>query len=540
MFSRRFDRLISRFRSNQGAKLSKDKASPRTALFETVQIALLVAISYYAATKIGFFFNLPGTPISIFWPSNAILLAAFLLTPRRSWWALVLAVLPAHLLAQLPFGIPLARALGWFVGNTGEALLAAGCISYFRKQERLFDSVRGLIIFLAFGVLGAPLLTSFLDAGVVQLTGRGSNYWALWMIRLSSDAIASITVVPPILFFARNGISWFRKTTFERWIEQGGLAFGVVFVSILVFNREYGASDRFPALVFAPLPFLLWAAIRFGSGALSASMLVVAFIASWNAVHGRGLITSGPTRESVLYLHILLTLFALPSMALSAVLAERRRTEELLRTTQSKLIHEQEQERHRIARELHDDLAQQLTLLGIELNQLRSGLDPSLKLRIQGLHDQLVGISNATRDLSHELHPFALEYLGLVAALRTLCRRVGIHHNMKVTFHEINVPPRLDARISLCLYRVAQEALQNITERSKAHAVTVELKVVWGQAWLLIYGDEVDFNPERIYSGGIGLASARERLLGLNGTFKIVSEPQKGTTIEASVPLPSS
>lgn len=540
MFSRRFDRLISRSRSNQGPKLRQGTASSRTALFDTVQIALLVAISYYAAAKIGFFFNLPGTPISIFWPPNAALLAAFLLTPRRLWLALVLAVLPAHLLVQLPLGVPLARALGWFVGNTGEALLAAGCICYFRKQDRLFDSVRGLIIFLAFGVLGAPLLTSFLDAGVVQLTGRGEAYWTLWAIRLSSNVIASMTVVPPILFFARNGISWLRKATFERWVEAGVLAFGVVFVSVLVFNREYGAADPFSALVLAPLPFLLWAAIRFGSGALSASMLVVAFIASWNALHGRRFLTSGPSAESVLYLHILLTLFALPSMALAAVLAERQRTEELLRTTRSKLIHEQEQERHRIARELHDDLAQQLTLLGIELNQLRSGLDPSLKLRIQGLHDQLVGISNATRDLSHELHPFALEYLGLVAALRTLCRRVGVLHNLKVTFHEINVPPRLDARISLCLYRVAQEALQNITERSKAHAVTVELKVVWGQAWLLIMDDEVDLNPERIYGGAIGLASARERLLGLNGTFKIVSEPQRGTTIEASVPLPLS
>ena len=540
MFSRRFDRLITRFKSNQGDKLRKGTASPSPPLFETVQIALLVAISYYAAAKIGFFFNLPGTPISIFWPPNAVLLAAFLLTPRRSWWALVFAVLPAHLLVQLPLGVPLARALGWFVGNTGEALLAAGGISYFRKQDRLFDSLRGLVIFLAFGVLGAPLLTSFLDAGVVQLTDRRSHYWALWILRFSSDVIANITVVPPILFFARNGMSSLRKATLERWIEQGVLAFGVIFVSVLVFNREYGSADRFPALVFTPLPFLLWAAIRFGSGALSASMLVVAFIASWDAVHGRGLVTRGPIEESVLYLHILLTLFALPSMALSAVLAERRCAEDLLRATRSKLIHEQEQERHRIARELHDDLAQQLMLLGIELNQLRDALHPSLKLRLQGLHDQLVSISNATRDLSHELHPFALEYLGLVAALRTLCRRVGIHHNLKVTFHEINVPPRMDARISLCLYRVAQEALQNIAERSKAHSVTVELKVVWGQAWLLIYGDEVDLSPERTYGGGIGLAGARERLLGLNGTLKIVSEPQKGTTIEASVPLPSS
>jgi signal transduction histidine kinase len=540
MFSHILRHLVSGFRSTQQVELRKDTATSVSGAFDTVQIALLVAILYYAGTKVGIFFKPAGIPISIFWPPNALLLAAFLLTPKRLWWAILAAVLPAHLLAQLPAGVPIARMLGWLVGNTGEALLGAICICYFRKQERLFDSVRGLITFLVFGVLGAPLLTSFLDVGIVQLTGRVGSYWTLWMMRLSSNMIANMTVVPTVLFFGRNGVSWLRKATFERWVEACVLVFGVVFVSVVVFNRDYTQATHLPALAFAPLPFLLWASIRFGSGALSASILVVVVIASWNEVHGNGLLPSASTPESVLYLHILLTLFALPSMVLAAVIAERRRAEELLQATRNKLIQEQEQERHRIARELHDDLAQQLTLLGLELNQLRTGLAPSLKLRLQGLHDQLVGISNATRDLSHELHPFALEYLGLVAALRTLCRRVGVHNNLNVTFSEQNVPARLDASVSLCLYRVTQEALQNISAQSKARAVKVELKVVWGQAWLLIADDGLGVSPEQMCSGSVGLAGARERLMGLNGTLKIMSEPQKGTTIEASVPLPPS
>jgi two-component system sensor histidine kinase UhpB len=540
MLSRKLGRLVSRFNSTQGVELRKETAPSPNRPFDTVQIALLVAILYYAGTKIGFFFKPAGVPISIFWTPNALLLAAFLLTPKRLWWALLVAVLPAHLLAQLPAGVPVARALGWFAGNIGEALLGAICIRYFRRQERLFDSVRGLITFLVFGVLVAPLLTSFLDVGVVRWTGEGGDYWTMWMMRLSSNMIANMSVVPTVWFFGRRGMSWLRKATLEQWVEACVLAFGVVFVSVLVFNRDYAPATHLPAMVFAPLPFLLWASIRFGSGALSASILVVVVIASWHEIHGNGLVSSASTAESVFYLHILLTLFALPSMALAAVIAERRRAEELLQGNRNKLIHWQEQERLRIARELHDDLAQQLTLLGLELGQLRTGLDPSLKSRLQGLHDQLVDISNATRDLSHELHPFALEYLGLVAALRNLCRRVSMHNNLTVTFREQNVPQRLDASVSLCLYRVTQEALQNITTQSKAHAVNVELKVVWGQAWLLIADDGLGLSPEQMYSGNIGLASARERLMGLNGTLKIMSEPEKGTTIEASVPLPPS
>jgi signal transduction histidine kinase len=352
--------------------------------------------------------------------------------------------------------------------------------------------------------------------------------------------IANLTVVPTVLSFWRHGTWWFRTASFERWLEAITLAFGVVFASLLVFNTGSAATNHIPTLLFAPLPFLLWASIRFGSGALSASMLVVASLASWYMLQGRGVLTLASRPQSVLYLHILLTLFALPSMVLAAVMAERRRAEELLRLTRTRLLHEQEQERHRIARELHDDLAQQLTLLGLELDHLRSGSDSSLRLRLQELRDQMVGLSNATRDLSHELHPFAVEYLGLVAALKNLCRRLAIHGKLKITFREENVPSHLDSGVSLCLYRVAQETLDSIAKRRKARAVTVELKVVWGQAWLLIFDDEVNLNAERLYREDIKLAGARERLMGFNGTFKIITEPETGTTIEASVPLPSS
>lgn len=254
---------------------------------------LLVAISYYVGTKIGFLFTPANSAISTFWPPNALLLAAFLISPRRMWWGFMLAVLPAHLFAQLPTGVPLERALGWYVGNTGEALLGALCITHFRKQERLFSSVRGVIIFLTFGVFGAPLITSFLDAAVVRLTGFSDHYWMLWITRLSSNTVANITVVPTILFFWRNGKSWFEKRTLRRWVEAGTLGLGLTLFSVLIFHKESTAGDPISTLtLFAPLTFLFWAAVRFGSGAYSFSMLLVAVIASWNAIHGRGLLTN--------------------------------------------------------------------------------------------------------------------------------------------------------------------------------------------------------------------------------------------------------
>ena len=110
---------------------------------------------------------------------------------------------------------------------------------------------------------------------------------------------------------------------------------------------------------------------------------------------------------------------------------------------------------------------------------------------------------------------------------------------MKVTFSDQNVPARLDPIVSLCLYRVAQEALQNVTNQGEVCAVTVELKVENGHVWLLIIDDGAGLSREQLYSGSIGLGSARERVMELNGTFKITSAPRAGTKIEAAVPLPA-
>ena len=187
----------------------------------TSMIALLVAISYYAGSQIGFLFTPPGQPISTFWSPNAILLGVFLLTPPRIWWAFVLAVLPAHLLIQLQFGVPVLSALGWFVGNISEALLGAGCIHFFAKKTSLFESVKGVVIFLAFGVGLATLVTSFLDAGSTVLTGLGRNFWMVWTTRLTNNMVANLTIVPPLVIFGASQISQLRRKAPRRASMHG-------------------------------------------------------------------------------------------------------------------------------------------------------------------------------------------------------------------------------------------------------------------------------------------------------------------------------
>jgi signal transduction histidine kinase len=216
-----------------------------------------------------------------------------------------------------------------------------------------------------------------------------------------------------------------------------------------------------------------------------------------------------------------------PLMFLSAAILAMQRT-------RRKLIDVQEQERHRLARELHDGIAQQLVLIGLEVQGLMS--DSSLKLRLDRLYSWVSNVAEATRALSHDLHPFALSYVGLARALRSLCRQTGEAMSITINFAEENVSP-LAGDISLCLYRVAQEALQNIVKHSHFHTATVELRVKNGHALLRIVDDGVGMSPEQQAVGGMGLTNMRERLMVLDGVLKITSPPMKGTIIEGSVPL---
>jgi len=499
----------------------------------------LVAVAYYAGTRLGFVLTPPGYAISVFWPPNAILLAALLLAPAGLWWALLLAVLPAHLLAHLPNGIPISTALGWFLSNTAEALIGAACISRFARRKSLFETAQGLLVFLAFGVLLAPLLTSLMDAAVVVATRSGEGYWRLAATRLFSNMLAQLTLVPMIMIFVQAGDVRIWQAGWKRQLEASSLAAGIVLAGVLVFGAEHVSPGNIPALVYVPLPLLLWASLRFGLGGLSASLLGIALISTWNGMHGRGPFDSPSMMENVLSLKVLLCMVAVPLMLLAAVIADRRRTEESLRDTSGRLIDAQEQERHHIARELHDDIGQRLTLVELGLENAKEDCDSSLKPRLSELHNQVREISVATHEMSHGLHPSHLEHLGFVTAIRRLCHDVEREKSVDIHFIAEGLPERLPAPISLCLYRVTQEALQNVVRHSAASDAMVSMKAGDGLLLLSIVDDGVGFAVVRQAESGLGLTSMRERLRSVGGTLEIASERMKGTRIDVSVPLPA-
>jgi len=532
--------LLFAFSTTKSASIyaSESDESPLLAheIVPIAMTALLVGISYYVGTRIGFAWTPAGQPNSTFWPPNAILLAALLLTRRKEWWTLLVAVLAAHMVAQLQVGVPLWTAGGWFITNSSEALIGAYCITQFTDSGRRLDSVRGVFVFLAFGVLLAPLATSFLDAFAVVITGWGRGYWPLSLERFSTNALAQLTIVPPIVLWRTNTISWIWRSSVGRRGEAALLAIGTVLVAVVVFGLKAGSPATTPALLYVPLPFLLWAAARFGLGGLSASLLSLALISTWYTMHGREPFPNASMSQNILSLQILFCVAAVPLMFLSAVMSEARRAQELLRRTSDGLIKAQEQERHRIARELHDGLEQALALAKVTLDGLIEESGESLKPDLTDLSTQISGISNTAHEISHGLYPTQLEYLGLAKSIKRLCDELRKGQNISIDLAIDNLPERLQPSISLSLYRVAQETVHNIVTHSQAKKVQVELGANDKRITLRIIDDGVGFDPS-LEAGGLGLESMRQRVRAVGGFIDISSCQNSGTRIEVRVPL---
>jgi signal transduction histidine kinase len=523
---------------------SETNLSLQTRILQTFRSALLVGASYYAGTLIGFAWTPSGQPNSTFWPPNAILLACLLLAPTRIWWTLILAVLPAHLLAQHQAGVPLWTAVGWFASNISEALISAFCIARLTDGRKIFDDLRGVSTFVIFAVVVGPFATSFLDVFVVIITGWGRNYWPLGIERFFTNALAVLTIVPTIIVFSANGISWIRRLNVARLCETALLAVGTVLTLLVVFHGFHGFSAATtPALLYAPLPLLLWATARYGTAGLSLSVLVIALIATWYVMQGRVPFPYTSMAQNILSLQILLCTVVVPLMFLSAVMTDGRRTHASLRLVGARLIEAQEQERARIGRDLHDDIAQRLGLVAAEIQQFQSEAPKSsgeLRTRTDKLHGDIVQISQIVHTLSRELHVARLTYIGLVATARGLCREVGERHNIEVDFNHDRFPDSVPSERSLCVFRVLQEALHNAVKHSGARRVEVQLRKAGDEIHLTVRDSGKGFDPRTVMKeAGLGLTNMQERLKLLDGELFIVSDPQRGTTIHARVPFNS-
>jgi signal transduction histidine kinase len=468
------------------------------------------------------------------WPGNILLVSVLLLAPRRTWPILIATALATFAVYDLRAGISIRAVIFFQLSDATEVLTAALGLRYCFGGVPKLDSVKALATYSFVAVLLAPLAGAFFSV----LTTHG-EYWRSWPIAFLAQALGYLTLLPAILGWVSKRSEWTR-VSLSRYLEALVLVAGLLVFGYFSFVSPWPIG--LPVLTIVPV--LLWAALRFGTTGVSSLTIVVAFWAIWGAVHGRGPFVGTGASHDMPSIQIFLLLVAAPFMVLAVVVEERKRAELGLASVNRKLIEAQEKERSRIARELHDDICQRLALLAMGLQRLRRD-NPNLPAyevdkRLNELRQQTSQIGLDAQALSHELHSAKLQYLGLERAIKGFCEEFEEQQQAKIDFSSQGIPRLLAADISLTLFRVAQEALHNSAKHSGVRYFEVRLWAEPRAINLTVKDSGSGFDWEAAkQSQGLGLTNMEERLRALNGTLSVASQPRRGTTIHARVPLSS-
>ncbi|HKO61716.1 MAG TPA: PAS domain-containing protein, partial [Pyrinomonadaceae bacterium] len=499
------------------------------------------------------------------------------------------------------------------------------------------------------------------------------SYWEVWRLRFASNVLAEMIIVPLIVMWGAAPLAAFRGLSLRRGLEEVALAFALLLVGVCVFGSDQTSNTQ--ALLYAPLPILLWAAVRFGPKGLNLSLAFVTFMAIWSAVHGRGPFIENSPEENALSIQLFLILISMPLMFLAAVIHELgraredakqnearltialsaaqmgtwdwhisnsvtkwsdetkrmfgfsrtdpevppetfysmlhpddrvnveesinrsideatqyeaefrmpqpdgsvrwirgkgkvllddqgkpdrmigvnaditkeknaemqlRRSHQQVRALAGRLINAQEVERRRLSRELHDDLSQRVAALSLTLTRLKRKLPEQSEILadVHELYKQANDLGNDIRQLSHQLHPVTLEHLGLVAALEEYLFEFERETGISTSFTAHVKTEKIAFEISVCLYRIALEALRNVTKHSEATSASIVLEERERVLTMTIVDSGRGFDVEAAKRGsGIGLISAEERMKLLDGTFEVESRPGEGTKLTAIIAL---
>src|SRR5262245_25264327 len=297
-------------------------------------LALGACAGYYLASLVGFQLRLLPATTSVLWPPNAILTCALLLAPPRRWPIILIAVLPVHLFIQLQTEFPLPLILALFVTNCLEAVLAAGGMNWLSDAPTRFDTFPRLMVFFLMA-LAAPLLSSFADAAAVTWF-RGAPYWHVWQVRSLSNVLAQLVVVPAVVGAVLEAQRWWRGATPRRYIESAILGFGVGGIGLLDLSSVLGQIPAISAVsrqtpLAVQLPFMLWAAMRFGPTCTGLTLLTTSILSAWAVVHGFGPFASIDPSTTVTALTISLIVVAVTLLCLATLVEERRQAQHALR-----------------------------------------------------------------------------------------------------------------------------------------------------------------------------------------------------------------
>jgi len=320
-----------KFASALSAPLAAAKSALKSDAAQVAASLLIVGISYYLVAKTCLNLRIGGSTKAALWPTNAILVAALLLTPVRRWWMYLLTVVPAHILVHWAFHIG-AMWMALQIGHN--TLLAVGAAAILRQLGRslfTFDHLDDVLKFLGTAILvpGAAALglvatvTAICSEATIRSHGWPVSFWHSQIRMWLTNTVSFLVFVPVILLIASRGRFWIRNWNSRRMAEACALGVLLLATGYLIFGSGYASPSWQPATFLISLPLLLWAAIRFGSEGNSLAIAAMVCVSFWSAYRGDGPFAQDSSITKVESMQLFWILLTVPLMPLAAMIQER-------------------------------------------------------------------------------------------------------------------------------------------------------------------------------------------------------------------------
>jgi len=294
------------------------------------------AALYCVATRTAWLLTFPHSKVSLFFPPHAVMVSVLLLIPTRLWWAYLLAAIASHFIVTQQAGWPLLYALQAEGYDALKIVVTAAGIRLFIKSPFHLINLRDAVVFMIFAVILVPFGAALWAAAFTVAYSVGADYWVDWRNLGISNAVTTIVLVPGILVGVQKYRTGFKAEP-AAILEACLLTAALLATGWLVFDRAPAGPETSPALLYSPIPLLIWAALRFGLGGMSASMLLITVIAIWGTMQGRGPFMTQTPSENAFALQSFILVAAAGVLLLAVAIEDERRSKEALRVTEQRM-----------------------------------------------------------------------------------------------------------------------------------------------------------------------------------------------------------
>ncbi|HTR32250.1 MAG TPA: MASE1 domain-containing protein [Gaiellaceae bacterium] len=477
----------------------------------------VVALVYFGAAMAGNALKFTGN-VDAIWPPAGVGIAALYLFGMELWPG----VLIGDILADSPHTLPLISSVGQTAGNMAEAMVAAYLL---RRQlgwrsplVRLDALVRFAGIVLLGTAISATVGSLSLRAGGVISLSMLPDVWRTWWV---GDTCGALLIVP-------LAIAWLRPEPDD---EPLGGTLELLACAAALLLLAGVAFDSPHHLVYLVFPAVVWATARFGARGGTLAVAAASGIAIWETADSNGPFVLHSITDETLAIQLYIAAMIATSLALTAMLSERRAFARTLDESRTRLIESAEIERTQLERNLHDGAQQRLSALAIRLRAAGSyGEDQQTVLFMRHAGEELERAIDELRELARGIHPSLLSRFGLPTALEGIANRSTVDVSL-----ELALPgSRLEAKAETTAYYVVAEALANVQRHADATHARIRVSADDDALIVTVADDGVGGAVERPDSGLRGL---RDRVEGVGGAFSLVSPPGSGTVMTARIPL---